>query len=256
MRPGAEQRQISSSSLVPLPSFLPSSLLSPTHQPPPTPTDHATTTSTASCCCPCGLSDSIRWAGGSRGKTILLSLRCRNTHETSSPVGCEIRISLRKRPSIPLSLALFPFAKLSGTAIFQSMTHTAAPCYRLPPAPYPLPPLIYEHEPLSRASLIRLMKCYFLAWLRSNSVAELQKTAYGSILLPWLPSILPLLCSSKMPEICRGLSEWGRGGGRSDGAGAGEVSFWRALFDKRSSFFLSMFGAAGSMASGSGIGQH
>ena len=122
--------------------------------------------------------------------------------------------------------------------------------------PLPLPPLIYEHEPLSSTSLLRLMKYYFLAWLRSNSVAELQKTAYGSILLPWLPTIFPLLCSSKMPEICRGLSEWGRGGGRSDGAGAGEVSFWRALFDKRSSFFLSMFGAAGSMASGSGIGQH
>ena len=76
-----------------LPSFLPSSLLSPTHQPPPTPTDHLD--GQASCCvCLCGLSGSIRYAGGSMGENMSLSFLCKMyTHETSSLVEWEIRIS-------------------------------------------------------------------------------------------------------------------------------------------------------------------
>ena len=134
MRPGAEQRQISSSLPSTLPPALPFFLLPPFANASTTPIQP--TTSTASCCCClCGLSDSIRWAaghGGGRQRFFYLAKKCRSFCFPPSPETAMMHHLLSVCAIIFLSLS--PFAKLSGTAIFQSMTHAAPPRYRSPPA--------------------------------------------------------------------------------------------------------------------------
>ena len=182
MRPGAEQRQISSSPPLPL-SLSALSLLSPTHQPPthphPTPTNRQPC-NRASCYLVVGeynfRNRSVGRVDTSWGPFIKdvckifgifdpllppsphftqpISTVCPQNLEISqppSPLRPPMWTSFMNGPlsfSAPMPddvgnshsplrnnrRSFSPFAKLSGTAIFQSMTH-AVTRYRLPPPP-------------------------------------------------------------------------------------------------------------------------
>ena len=92
---------------------------------------------------------------------------------------------------------------------------------------------------LVRPSLALLMKWYSLAWQQLYSVHAIAEDCV------WLNTRGdPLFAPCSVVRRCQksfAVSLNGDEEGEGEGEATGEASFWRAMFHKRSSFFLSMF---------------